>query len=104
MIRRPPRSTLFPYTTLSRSGDRVVPGLTAVLIERPGREPRPARQAVRLDIEAQRVTAVGQRGARVHEQLGHVGRPGTSRGLGHVDWGAHLLARGAGGRVRGLLG
>src|SRR5256885_12364621 len=23
MIRRPPRSTLFPYTTLSRSGDRV---------------------------------------------------------------------------------
>src|SRR3712207_7335385 len=24
MIRRPPRSTLFPYTTLFRSGDRVV--------------------------------------------------------------------------------
>src|SRR2546430_12537134 len=68
MIRRPPRSTLFPYTTLSRSGDRVVPGLTAVLIERPGREPRPARQAVRLDIEAQRVTAVGQRGARRSEE------------------------------------
>src|SRR3712207_6911522 len=26
MIRRPPRSTLFPYTTLFRSHDRVVPG------------------------------------------------------------------------------
>src|SRR2546422_8361041 len=25
MIRRPPRSTLFPYTTLFRSGDRVSP-------------------------------------------------------------------------------
>src|SRR5688572_32756668 len=24
MIRRPPRSTLFPYTTLFRSGDRVI--------------------------------------------------------------------------------
>src|SRR3989442_15878818 len=74
MIRRPPRSTLFPYTTLFRS-----------------------------DIEAQRVAAVGQRGARVHEQLGHVGRPGTSRGLVHGDWGAHVLAREAGDRVRALL-
>src|SRR3712207_8920821 len=30
MIRRPPRSTLFPYTTLFRSGDRVAGG------QRPG--------------------------------------------------------------------
>src|SRR5437667_2933162 len=27
MIRRPPRSTLFPYTTLFRSGIRLPPGL-----------------------------------------------------------------------------
>src|SRR3712207_9585380 len=27
MIRRPPRSTLFPYTTLFRSRDRASPGL-----------------------------------------------------------------------------
>src|SRR5256885_5578609 len=27
MIRRPPRSTLFPYTTLFRSGDFVLPGV-----------------------------------------------------------------------------
>src|SRR5260370_18462770 len=26
MIRRPPRSTLFPYTTLFRSGSRYIPG------------------------------------------------------------------------------
>src|SRR3712207_8508970 len=32
MIRRPPRSTLFPYTTLFRSYVFVVPGLAAVAI------------------------------------------------------------------------
>src|SRR3989475_11258700 len=35
MIRRPPRSTLFPYTTLFRSGDRYGPRVVA-------RAPRPA--------------------------------------------------------------
>src|SRR5256885_6141870 len=30
MIRRPPRSTLFPYTTLFRSGARVPPGRRAL--------------------------------------------------------------------------
>eukprot|EP01013_Petalomonas_cantuscygni_P024844 TRINITY_DN46565_c0_g1_i1.p2 TRINITY_DN46565_c0_g1~~TRINITY_DN46565_c0_g1_i1.p2 ORF type:complete len:118 (+),score=7.50 TRINITY_DN46565_c0_g1_i1:3-356(+) len=29
MIRRPPRSTLFPYTTLFRSGARVLPAVVA---------------------------------------------------------------------------
>src|SRR3712207_7286857 len=39
MIRRPPRSTLFPYTTLFRSVDLVDPALT--LLERlPGAEHR----------------------------------------------------------------
>src|SRR2546422_5319390 len=36
MIRRPPRSTLFPYTTLFRSACRAAPGLRATP-ERPGR-------------------------------------------------------------------
>src|ERR1043165_6563197 len=31
MIRRPPRSTLFPYTTLFRSGAETPPGLIAML-------------------------------------------------------------------------
>src|SRR3712207_8663615 len=36
MIRRPPRSTLFPYTTLFRSVDRgVAPHQRAVLVEDP---------------------------------------------------------------------
>src|SRR3712207_7185840 len=33
MIRRPPRSTLFPYTTLFRSPDQGLPGM-------PGQDPR----------------------------------------------------------------
>src|SRR5687768_18479324 len=37
MIRRPPRSTLFPYTTLFRSVGGVPPGV------RPARGPHPAR-------------------------------------------------------------
>src|SRR2546430_12813275 len=33
MIRRPPRSTLFPYTTLFRSGaDRIQPGIPGVQV------------------------------------------------------------------------
>src|SRR3712207_7772398 len=32
MIRRPPRSTLFPYTTLFRSSDRAVARTTPVLL------------------------------------------------------------------------
>src|SRR2546426_7817093 len=48
MIRRPPRSTLFPYTTLFRSGERLL-----VHVHRPEqrqreRQPRPARHEPRL--------------------------------------------------------
>src|SRR3712207_6896940 len=31
MIRRPPRSTLFPYTTLFRSGDELQPGVNELV-------------------------------------------------------------------------
>src|SRR2546425_1483468 len=40
MIRRPPRSTLFPYTTLFRSQQREGAGA-----QRPGASPAPARGA-----------------------------------------------------------
>src|SRR3954471_7120712 len=43
MIRRPPRSTLFPYTTLFRSAPAHRPGLAARLLrcrDRPVRRPR----------------------------------------------------------------
>src|SRR2546427_1571662 len=44
MIRRPPRSTLFPYTTLFRSHDVSGPGSVLVLL-------RPGRDHVRVDAE-----------------------------------------------------
>src|SRR5256885_11617995 len=60
MIRRPPRSTLFPYTTLFRSGHRV---RGCVLVDRDGARggiPRPGDGLVVLvhQIELQRVGAV----------------------------------------------
>src|SRR3712207_7605911 len=52
MIRRPPRSTLFPYTTLFRSGgappgppDRLAARLRRVLSRRTGQAPDPGRAA-----------------------------------------------------------
>src|SRR5689334_23602405 len=44
MIRRPPRSTLFPYTTLFRSRPRARGGLPPV---RPEHDPRPLRHQQR---------------------------------------------------------
>src|SRR5689334_23875507 len=51
MIRRPPRSTLFPYTTLFRSASRVA------RVTR-GARARPASTARRYDIRATRVGGV----------------------------------------------
>src|SRR5260370_31016293 len=44
MIRRPPRSTLFPYTTLFRSAVWMVMALHAVAQNRPTQEPPAAEQ------------------------------------------------------------
>src|SRR5260370_40498400 len=41
MIRRPPRSTLFPYTTLFRSRNRLLPIAAELLKRRDGRRPLP---------------------------------------------------------------
>src|SRR5688572_32350728 len=40
MIRRPPRSTLFPYTTLFRSSGRETPRTLSMPIRAAGRRPR----------------------------------------------------------------
>src|SRR2546429_1091456 len=42
MIRRPPRSTLFPYTTLFRSPDRLGPGTSGEAGRRRARSDRPS--------------------------------------------------------------
>src|SRR3712207_6944484 len=57
MIRRPPRSTLFPYTTLFRSRDPVV--------RDPARERRPARVLVAApatDVIAEGIDSAAARG------------------------------------------
>src|SRR3712207_7727013 len=52
MIRRPPRSTLFPYTTLFRSG----PGTRLVHV-RPGRRTAAALRALRRDRKSTRLNS-----------------------------------------------
>src|SRR2546430_17486141 len=78
MIRRPPRSTLFPYTTLFRSGRFAAAGIAAVPVKGPtlaalayGDLAR--REAFDLDILVRRqgVAAAG----RPVGSLGYRGRP-----------------------------
>src|SRR3712207_7294719 len=68
MIRRPPRSTLFPYTTLFRSAVLSVPGALAVLV---GEEPLELRPdllgAGHLAGSAQQVGALPGGGERSEE-------------------------------------
>src|SRR2546430_12394696 len=59
MIRRPPRSTLFPYTTLFRSGDQEQAG-GRDLVDRPlppQRNPRGGRRAPLVDRKSTRLNS-----------------------------------------------
>src|SRR3712207_9474296 len=56
MIRRPPRSTLFPYTTLFRSEAAVLPGALRILTGRPGVPPS-ASEGPRQERRSRRATA-----------------------------------------------
>src|SRR3712207_7637846 len=66
MIRRPPRSTLFPYTTLFRSRQGLAPG----------------RRMARLDAEPDRRAALGRRfrGGRGRLDRGNRGELSRPRG------------------------
>src|SRR5688572_31869858 len=57
MIRRPPRSTLFPYTTLFRSLDLHVLVALAVVGLRAQRHVAPGQHAARSEPQSQRVVA-----------------------------------------------
>src|SRR3712207_7294633 len=75
MIRRPPRSTLFPYTTLFRSATSLIARATAGSIGRPvtlAPPPRGRRRAAR----ARRADGVGPCSAR---------RSGRDRGRGRSE-------------------
>src|SRR3712207_7590232 len=73
MIRRPPRSTLFPYTTLFRSQLRMTP-----IAE----QPQQARRRSRLD-EHGGPRPVG-RAAGLGRQEGRLGDPRAQIGRAHV--------------------
>src|SRR2546427_8724669 len=61
MIRRPPRSTLFPYTTLFRSGLPAVAARRVVLLGAGNGSAREVRQAVAGAGAALKATGVGKR-------------------------------------------
>src|SRR3712207_6998111 len=75
MIRRPPRSTLFPYTTLFRSSDRPA----KPLFVRGARGPCPGRRGVALD----RRTA--RRPGRFRRDQPHPGARGRRRSEEHTS-------------------
>src|SRR5256885_11252066 len=66
MIRRPPRSTLFPYTTLFRSNEGVAPVVGG---HREARE-RARRQAVRADRRQRRVAFAPRQADRLRDVQG----------------------------------
>src|SRR4051794_41503586 len=68
MIRRPPRSTLFPYTTLFRSGAAGGRGAAGAAAGRPGQ--RPVRGAGEGDRGAGPAGRVGRAGAAGGERDG----------------------------------
>src|SRR2546430_4110722 len=84
MIRRPPRSTLFPYTTLfrSRSGAHVAGGARAIRRRRPRRPLHAARLLLR--IAARAVARQASAGTRADESRGsHVDRKSTRLNSSH---------------------
>ena len=52
MIRRPPRSTLFPYTTLFRSPEVIEAGKTGEPIPQREPEPDPMREAIAMEAQS----------------------------------------------------
>src|SRR3712207_8087622 len=69
MIRRPPRSTLFPYTTLFRSRDLVgVDAPFAVVAERPRRQAGAAEAVLIPKISIRAVDGTHSGSARRHQK------------------------------------
>src|SRR5688572_32048176 len=81
MLRRPPRSTLFPYTTLFRSGQGKA--------GRRGKEPMKIVMAVikpfKLDEVRDALTAVGVHGLTVTEVKGYGRQKGHTRSEEHTS-------------------
>src|SRR2546430_17426761 len=97
MIRRPPRSTLFPYTTLFRSHAGMFEGALELLAVAEASTPDELQAAHVALLRGQIAFASGMgptaaplllKGAPRLERIG----PGHWRGTYHVAWGAALIA------------
>src|SRR3989454_3208626 len=115
MIRRPPRSTLFPYTTLFRSRLRVAPDSAPVVaVPIPGRDttlPLSLRQPLvvdarddhgltRLEVVSWRVSRTGKVGQAVRESLDVTGVGDRAIVQGELDAGRRGLLPGDTLRLR----
>src|SRR5256885_9481473 len=77
MIRRPPRSTLFPYTTLFRSADH--------LQCHPPDEEVPVREEAASQVAAEEVQAVVEGAEHAHQCSGHFHRELQMRSEEHTS-------------------
>src|SRR3712207_8029027 len=80
MIRRPPRSTLFPYTTLFRS--ELIRG---VRVEVAVAAPHPAERHMQVHPEAPGVRSDRRRGGEQSVQRGRVDRKSTRLNSSHAN-------------------
>src|SRR2546422_7767716 len=72
MIRRPPRSTLFPYTTLFRSRDRDIIGEDQILDRAIGRREEVFGVAVAGAIEVDRRVRLDRKSTRLNSSHGYI--------------------------------
>src|SRR3712207_8412211 len=86
MIRRPPRSTLFPYTTLFRS---VEPGVPAVAVDRQ----RDAEVALLLDPDHAGVFGLGEHGVAEHVPVVLLGDPRSEEHTSELQSRQYLVCR-----------
>src|SRR5688572_32866267 len=98
MIRRPPKSTLFPYTTLFRSGEKAVQGngtKNPVQTDRRSGVRPEGRTARRSDDRLHRVTRSARPSDTVLQEAQPLsdrlveGREGAGAGGGHRAWKEH---------------
>src|SRR2546430_9384483 len=82
MIRRPPRSTLFPYTTLFRSQERGQVGLRA---DRAGEDGLGVRGGAEADADSARHVRLPQGGAGRHLHLAYRRLAGRQRSEEHTS-------------------
>src|SRR2546429_6720485 len=82
MIRRPPRSTLFPYTTLFRSH---LPAVVAALLEHPREHLAKRDRATVRAVEVVRVRRVGGEAVEEAVDVGAIERLGERADYRHAS-------------------